>query len=360
MVKMAKLALEDGTVLKGDGFGYETTKVGELVFSTGMVGYTESLTDPSFKGEILMSTYPLEGNYGVSEEWYQSDKIQAEGFVVREVCREVSNFSSQKTLDDFLNEFETPGISGIDTRDLTLKIREEGSMKAAISTEDIPDDELIELARAQPSIVDIDVVPQVSTKEIKVFDEDANKKVALIDCGVKKNIINNFLERGIGVVLFPYDTDYKTILDYSPDGLMITSGPGNPDRVHETISTVQKLSERLPIFGICMGQQLVAKSFGARSYKMKFGHRGANQPVKDLHTGKVYITSQNHGFTIDKESINETDLALTQVNLNDGTPEGFSHKELPVHCIQYHPEAGPGPNDTRYVFDKFSQMMDEY
>ena len=360
MVKMAKLALEDGTVLKGEGFGYETTKVGELVFSTGMVGYTESLTDPSFKGEILMSTYPLEGNYGVSEEWYQSDKIQAEGFVVREVCREVSNFSSQKTLDDFLKEFETPGISGIDTRDLTLKIREEGSMKAAISTEDISDDELIELARKQPSIIDIDVVPQVSTKEIKVFNQDANKKVALIDCGVKKNIINNFLERGIGVVLLPYDTDYKTILDYSPDGLMITSGPGNPDRVCETINTVQKLSNRLPIFGICMGQQLVAKSFGAKSYKMKFGHRGANQPVKDLQTGKVYITSQNHGFTIDKESIKDTDLVLTQVNLNDGTPEGFAHKELPVRCIQYHPEAGPGPNDTRYIFDKFSQMMDEY
>ena len=167
MVKMAKLALEDGTVLKGEGFGYETTAVGELVFSTGMVGYTESLTDPSFKGEILMSTYPLEGNYGVSEEWYQSDKIQAEGFVVREVCREVSNFSSQKTLDDFLNEFETPGISGIDTRDLTLKIREEGSMKAALTTEDISDEELLELARSQPSIIDIDVVPKVSTKEIK-------------------------------------------------------------------------------------------------------------------------------------------------------------------------------------------------
>lgn len=360
MVKMAKLALEDGTVLKGEGFGYETTKVGELVFSTGMVGYTESLTDPSFKGEILMSTYPLEGNYGVSEEWYQSDKIQAEGFVVREVCREVSNFSSQKTLDDFLKEFETPGISGIDTRDLTLKIREEGSMKAAISTEDISDDELVELACKQPSIIDIDVVPQVSTKEIKVFNQDANKKVALIDCGVKKNIINNFLERGIGVVLLPYDTDYKTILDYSPDGLMITSGPGNPDRVCETINTVQKLSNRLPVFGICMGQQLVAKSFGAKSYKMKFGHRGANQPVKDLQTGKVYITSQNHGFTIDKESIKDTDLVLTQVNLNDGTPEGFAHKELPVRCIQYHPEAGPGPNDTRYIFDKFSQMMDEY
>ena len=360
MVKMAKLALEDGTVLKGEGFGYETTKVGELVFSTGMVGYTESLTDPSFKGEILMSTYPLEGNYGVSEEWYQSDKIQAEGFVVREVCREVSNFSSQKTLDDFLKEFETPGISGIDTRDLTLKIREEGSMKAAISTEDISDDELIELARKQPSIIDIDVVPQVSTSEIKVFNQDANKKVALIDCGVKKNIINNFLERGIGVVLLPYDTDYKTILDYSPDGLMITSGPGNPDRVCETISTVQKLSNKLPVFGICMGQQLVAKSFGAKSYKMKFGHRGANQPVKDLQTGKVYITSQNHGFTIDKESIKDTDLVLTQVNLNDGTPEGFAHKELPVRCIQYHPEAGPGPNDTRDIFDKFNQMMDEY
>lgn len=360
MVKVAKLALEDGTILKGEGFGYETTKTGEVVFSTGMTGYTESLTDPSFKGEILMSTYPLEGNYGVNEDWYQSDKIQAEGFIVREVCKQVSNFSSQKTLDEFLKEFETPGISGIDTRDLTLKIREEGSMKGAITTEDISDEELLELARNQESIIDRDLVPIVSTDEIKIFNEDADQKVALIDCGVKKNIINNFLQRDIGVILFPYDTDYKTILDYDPNGLMITSGPGNPDRVTETIETMKKLSNRLPIFGICMGQQLIAKSFGAKSYKMKFGHRGANQPVKDLNTGKVYITSQNHGFTVDKESLKDTDLVLTQINLNDGTPEGLSHKELPLHTIQYHPEAGPGPNDTRYVFDKFKDMMNNY
>ena len=360
MVKIAKLALEDGTILKGEAFGYETTKLGELVFSTGMGGYTESLTDPSFKGEILMSTYPLEGNHGVSEKWYQSDKVQVEGFVCREVCREVSNFGPQKTLDEFLKEFETPGISGIDTRDLTLKIRERGSLKAAITTEDIDDDKLLEMAKSQPSIEDKDVVPLVSTKEIKIFNEDADKKVALIDCGVKRNIINSFLERDIGVVLFPYDTDYKTVLDYSPSGLMITSGPGNPDRVTETIETMKKLSSRLPIFGICMGQQLIAKSFGARSYKMKFGHRGENQPVKDLATGKVFITSQNHGFTIDKESLKETDLELAQINLNDGTPEGISHKELPLKCIQYHPEAGPGPNDTRSIFDEFSQMMDDY
>lgn len=360
MVKEAKLALEDGTILKGESFGHETTSKGEVVFSTGMVGYTESLTDPSFKGQILMSTYPLEGNYGVSEDWYQSDRIQAEGYVVREVCRNVSNFQAQKTLDEFLKEFEIPGISGIDTRDLTLKIRENGSMKGAISTEDISDEELLEIATNQPHISDVDLVPLVSTEGIKVFNEDANKRVALIDCGVKKNILKNFLDRDIGVVLFPYNADYKTILDYSPDGLMTTSGPGNPDRVSETIETLKILSNKLPIFGICMGQQLVAKSFGAKSYKMKFGHRGANQPVKDLESGKVFITSQNHGFTIDKESLKDTDLILTQINLNDGTPEGLSHKELPVRTIQYHPEAGPGPNDTRVIFDEFSRMMDEY
>lgn len=360
MVNEAKIALEDGTILKGESFGYEATKVGEIVFSTGMVGYTESLTDPSFKGEILMSTYPLEGNYGVNEEWYQSDKIQVEGFIVREVCKNVSNFSSQKTLDEFLKEFKVPGISGIDTRDLTLKIREQGSMKGAISTEEIDDNDLLELARNQQSIINMDLVPKVSTKEINIFNEDSKKKVAIIDCGIKKSIIEGFLEKDIGVILYPYNTDYKTILDYSPNGLMVSCGPGNPDRVYETIETVQKLSNHLPIFGICMGQQLIAKSFGAKSYKMKFGHRGSNQPVKDLETGKVFITSQNHGFTIDKESLKDTDLELTQVNLNDGTPEGISHKELPLHCIQYHPEACPGPNDTRFVFDIFSKMVDDY
>ena len=339
----AKLALEDGTVIKGKAFGYETTTVGELAFSTGMSGYTEALTDPSFKGQILMSTYPLEGNYGVSEDWYQSDKVQVEGFVVREACKKLSNFGTKKTLDEFLKEFKVPGIEDIDTRDLTLKIREKGSLKAAIATEEIDDDELVAKVQEHESIINLDLVPLVSTPEVKTYG-DFDKTVAIIDCGVKKNIINCFLENNIGVALFPYDT----------------GGPGNPDRLTSTIENVEKLITKLPVFGICMGQHVIAKAFGATTYKMKFGHRGANQPVKDLKTGKVFITSQNHGFAIDPDSLKNSDLELTQINLNDGTPEGFTHKELPLRTIQYHPESGPGPNDTRALFEEFSQAIREY
>ena len=360
MEREAKIALENGTIIKGEGFGHETTATGEVVFSTGMTGYVESLTDPSFKGQILMSTYPLQGNYGVDENWYQSGKIQAEGYIVRELCKEPSSFSPQKTLDDFLKEYKIPGISGIDTRDLTIKIREKGVMKCAIATEEIDDSELIALAKNQLSIEDMDLVPQVSTKEITLYGEDLKKKVAILDCGVKKNMIEGFLKRDVGVALFPYNTNYKTILDYDIDGMLISCGPGNPSRLGETIETVQKLSSKIPIFGICMGQQIVAKSFGAKIYKMKFGHRGANQPVKDLNTGKVFMTSQNHGFSVDLESLNNTQLNLTQLNLNDNTPEGFSHEELSIYCVQYHPEAGPGPNDTNSLFDKFKQMIIEY
>ena len=334
----AKLALEDGTVLKGEAFGYETVTVGELAFSTGMSGYTEALTDPSFKGQILMSTYPLEGNYGVSEEWYQSDKVH---------------------LDDFLKEFKVPGIEDIDTRDLTLKIREKGSLKAALATEEIDDDELVARAQEHKSIIDLDLVPLVSTPEVKTFG-DFDKTVAILDCGVKKNIINCFLENDIGVALFPYDTDYQTILDYGVNGLMVSPGPGNPERLTDTIANVGKLINKFPVFGICMGQHVIAKTFGATTYKMKFGHRGANQPVKDLQTGKVFITSQNHGFAVDPDSLKGTDLELTQINLNDGTPEGFLHKELPLRTIQYHPESGPGPNDTRVLFEEFGKMIKEY
>jgi carbamoyl-phosphate synthase small subunit len=356
----AKIALEDGTIIEGEGFGHETTSTGEIVFSTGMTGYVESLTDPSFRGQILMSTYPLQGNYGVSDEWYQSGKIQVEGFIVREVCRELSKYSPQKTLDEFLKEFKVPGISGIDTRDLTIKIREKGAMKCAITTEEVDDSELIAQVKNQLSIVDMDLVPQVSTKETIFYGEECKQKVAIIDCGVKKNIIEGFLKRDIGVVLFPYNTDYKTILDADANGFMVSCGPGNPERLTETIDTVQKISNSLPIFGICMGQQVIAKSFGAKIYKMKFGHRGANQPVKDLTSGKVFITSQNHGFAIDVKSLDDTPLKLTQINLNDNTPEAFSHEEIPVHCVQYHPESGPGPNDTSFVFDEFKQIMEDY
>ncbi|MCL2687260.1 MAG: glutamine-hydrolyzing carbamoyl-phosphate synthase small subunit [Methanobrevibacter sp.] len=357
---IAKIALEDGTVMKGEAFGHETTATGEIVFSTGMTGYVEGLTDPSFKGQILMSTYPLQGNYGVSDEWYQSGKIQVEGYIVREVCKDLPMHAPQKNLDEFLKEFKIPGISGIDTRDLTIKIREKGAMKCAITTEEVDDSELIAQAKNQLSIVDMDLVPQVSTKEIVSYGENSPQKVAIIDCGVKKNILEGFLKRDIDVVLFPYDTDYQTILDYDVNGLMVSCGPGNPERVTETIDTLQKIANRLPIFGICMGQQVIAKSFGAKIYKMRFGHRGANQPVKDLETGKVFITSQNHGFCIDANSFEDTPLKLTQINLNDNTPEGFSHEELPLHCIQYHPEAGPGPNDTDFRFDEFKEMMKNY
>ncbi|MCQ2976893.1 MAG: glutamine-hydrolyzing carbamoyl-phosphate synthase small subunit [archaeon] len=359
MVKEAKLALEDGTILRGKSFGYETTSIGEVVFGTGMTGYVESLTDPSFKGQILMSTYPLEGNYGVSEDWYQSDKIQVEGFVVRDVCKHPSRFGPQKTLDEFLDEFKVPGISGIDTRALTLKLREKGSMKGALATEEISDEELLAKAQNQVSIEDLDVVPLVSTKEVKTFG-DFDKTVAIIDCGVKKSIINSFLDHDVGVALFPYNVDYKEILDYGVNGLMVSCGPGNPERLNDTVDNVKNLINKFPVFGICMGQHIIAKTFGATTYKMKFGHRGANQPVKDLKTGKVFITSQNHGFCIDADSLKNSDLELTQINLNDGTPEGFKHKELPLRTIQYHPEAGPGPNDTKFLFKEFTDLVKDY
>jgi len=360
MKNEAKIALEDGTIIEGESFGYETATTGEIVFSTGMTGYVESLTDPSFNGQILMSTYPLVGNYGVSDEWYQSEKIQAEGYIVREVCKVPSNFMADKTLDEFLREFKIPGISGIDTRDLTLKIREKGTMKCGIATEEIEDEELIALAKNQLNIVDMELVPQVSTSKIKIFNEESSKKVGIIDCGVKKNIINSFLKRDIGVILFPYNTNYKTILDHDLNGLMISCGPGNPSKLTDTIDNIQKITNHLPIFGICMGQQLIAKAFGAKIYKMKFGHRGVNQPVKDLLSNRVFITSQNHGFSVDGHSLNDTALKLTQINLNDNSPEGLIHEELSLKTVQYHPEAGPGPNDTNSIFSEFEDMMDNY
>lgn len=360
MLKEAKLALEDGTILKGEGFGFETIKTGEVVFATGMTGYVESLTDPSYKGQILMTTYPLQGNYGISKDWYQSDGIKAEGFIVREECVHPSHSLSEKGLSDFLKEFEIPGISGIDTRALTIKIREHGAMKGALATTDIEDQELLEMARNQPSIVDLDLVDQVCVKEPKILGDDFDKRIAIVDCGIKNNSINALLKRECGVVVLPYHTDPKDIIDYDPDGILISSGPGDPTRVGGAINTVQKLAERFPIFGICLGQQIISLAFGAKIYKMKFGHRGINQPVKDLKTGKVSITSQNHGFSIDPESLEDKPLNITQINLNDGTVEGIEHDELSISSVQYHPEAGPGPHDTDFTFDRMVKIINEY
>ena len=349
----AKLALEDGTILKGKSFGYESTAVGELVFTTAMSGYVEALTDPSFKGHILMSNYPLEGNYGVSEDWCQSDKIQAEAYVAREVCDKTSNFGFEKTLDEFLKEFEVPGIQDIDTRALTLMLREKGAMKCAVSTEEISDDELIAKASGSKSIEDLDLVPLVSTDGVKTFG-DFDKTVAILDLGVKKSVIDSFIDNEIAVALFPYNTNYQEIIDYGVDGFMLSSGPGSPNKLDDILVNIEGLLNKFPVFAQDLGQELIAKSFGANINKMKLGHRGANQPVKDLVTGNVLITAQNHVFSIYKDSLEGSDLELTQVNLNDGTPEGFKHKELPLRTIQFESTSADG------FFDEFAKLIKEY
>ncbi|MCC7564349.1 MAG: glutamine-hydrolyzing carbamoyl-phosphate synthase small subunit [Methanobacterium sp.] len=360
MRKVAKLALEDGTVLKGEGFGYSTIKTGEVVFATGMTGYVESLTDPSYKGNILMSTYPLQGNYGISKDWFQSGEIKVEGFIVREETRYPSHRLSEQNISDFLNENKIPGISGIDTRALTLKIRRHGTIKGALATEEVEDEELLAMARAQPRIEDIDLVDKVSVTKPHILGEEYKNRAVIMDYGVKNNSINELLKREIGVVLLPYNTPAKEVLDYEPGGLLVSSGPGDPSRVKEGIEIVKKLSEKLPIFGICLGQQIISLAFGAKIYKMKFGHRGANQPVKDLKSGKISITSQNHGFAIDGNSCEDLPIEITQINLNDNTVEGIEHQELPIIGVQYHPEAGPGPNDTDYHFDHFLEDIKKY
>lgn len=360
MVRTAKLALEDGTILTGEGFGAKTIKSGEIVFSTAMTGYVESLTDPSFKGQILMSTYPLEGNYGVSSEWYQSDDIKVEAYIVRQVCREPCHPKSEKTLSEFLEEFDVPGISNIDTRALTLKIRELGSMKAAVATVDISDEELLKIVEEQPRLEDMNLVEEITVKKPKVIQERKEYNVAVLDCGVKKSILDNLVQKDVGVVVLPSSASVQDILDLDVDGVLISSGPGNPENVDKIQDTIKQIAQKMPVAGICLGQQIITLTYGAKIYKMKFGHRGSNQPVKDLATGKIYITSQNHSFAIDEDSIEDTDLEITQINLNDGTPEAIRHKNLPISCIQYHPEAGPGPHDSKKFFDDFIETIKNY
>ena len=360
MVRTAKLALEDGTILTGEGFGAKTIKSGEIVFSTAMTGYVESLTDPSFKGQILMSTYPLEGNYGVSSEWYQSDDIKVEAYIVRQVCREPCHPKSEKTLSEFLEEFDVPGISNIDTRALTLKIRELGSMKAAVATVDISDEELLKIVEEQPRLEDMNLVEEITVKKPKVIQERKEYNVAVLDCGVKKSILDNLVQKDVGVIVLPSSASVQDILDLDVDGVLISSGPGNPENVDKIQDTIKQIAQKMPVAGICLGQQIIALTYGAKIYKMKFGHRGSNQPVKDLATGKIYITSQNHSFAIDEDSIEDTDLEITQINLNDGTPEAIRHKNLPISCIQYHPEAGPGPHDSKKFFYDFIETIKNY
>ena len=347
------LVLEDGTVLKGKGFGAEKEVLGELVFNTSMTGYVEVLTDPSYKGQIVTMTYPLIGNYGVEERWYESDGIKVEGFVIKDL--------TGKELDDFLKEYDVPGIYHVDTRFITRKIRSGGVVKALLKTssepiEDKEIEEYIELARSHKDLSEIDLVPMVSTNEVVIHRaENEVAKCVLVDCGVKRSIIRCLLERNCTVIQVPYNTPSEEILKYKPDFVLISNGPGDPVAVKETVETVKSLMGKVPLTGICLGHQIITLALGGETYKMKFGHRGGNQPVKDLDRDKVHITSQNHGYAVKSETLPK-DIAVWNINLNDNTVEGLISKEKNILCVQYHPEGGPGPHDARYLFDEMIKL----
>ncbi|MEE9151549.1 MAG: glutamine-hydrolyzing carbamoyl-phosphate synthase small subunit [Thermoplasmata archaeon] len=355
----ALLVLEDGTCVEGKGFGAKKTVFGELVFNTNMTGYQESLTDPSYKGQILMMTFPLIGNYGVNELNFESDRIQPEGFVVSEQCDFPSHRFNNKTLSDFLGEYDVPGIAEIDTRALTIKIRKHGTVKAALATYDdgIDIDFLKKKVNEMPHPTTRNLVDEVSCKEPKSHKGRGKYTVVLIDCGVKRNIIRSLLAR-CNVVQVPYKITSRKIYELKPDGILISNGPGDPahpDIKATTVKTLKEVSGDFPIMGICLGHQILSLVFGAETFKLKFGHRGGNQPVKDVESGRVYITSQNHGFAVKPTPIE--DLKFTHFNVNDDTIEGMKHSSLPIFSVQYHPEASPGPKDSGQMFDEFMSMM---
>ncbi len=352
------LVLEDGTAYEGDLFGSETEAVGEVVFSTGMDGYQESLTDPSFRGQILVMTYPLVGDYGIVDGFDQSDAVHTRGLVVREYCRNPSAMYGGGTLDAYLKKHGIPGISGIDTRDLVIKLRTEGTVKGAIiKGSDI--EGTISKLKSMPLPSESNLVAEVSCKKITEIRNGKDITVGLLDCGTKDGIIRDLSSR-FDVVMFPYDTPSDVIIESKVKGLLVTNGPGDPSHPAiqgTTVKTVSNLSSVMPIYGICYGSQVIARAMGATTYKMKFGHRGCNQPVK--FEGRVYITSQNHGYAVDENSLEGTGLIADQINVNDGTVEGVRHKDLPIFTSQYHPEASPGPVDTAFLFDRFGKMVKE-
>jgi len=371
----ALLALEDGTLFTGRSFTGHGETVGEVVFNTSMSGYQEILTDPSYCGQMVTMTYPLIGNYGINQEDGESDRIQVRAFLIREYQENPSNWRSRSSLAHYLMANHIPGIEGIDTRALTRRIRLAGAMKGALSTTDLDPQSLVEKARKGPDMVGQDLVRLVTCREPMLWqngrpvrlpngiedfkwpDEPGKWRVVAMDYGVKYNILRSLERRGCTILILPADTRSETIERLNPDGLFLSNGPGDPAAVTYAVDTIAHQIGRRPIFGICLGHQLIGLALGGKTFKLKFGHRGGNQPVKDLATDKVEITSQNHGFCVDMASLNPADVELSHVNLNDGTLEGLSHKRVPLFSVQYHPEASPGPHDATYLFDRFLDMM---
>ena len=352
----AILALKDGTILKGKGFGAETKSAGEVIFNTSLVGYEEALTDPSYKGQILTMTYPLIGNYGVRKENFESDKVQAEGFIVRQNNDFYQHRLAEKSVSEFLKQYNIPGISEIDTRMITKKIREHGVINGSLITSERPidQDQALEQAKKLDDISNIDLLSKVSIKEKRTIDNKGENTIAIIDCGIKHSIIRSFSRRKINMIWLPYNTRPDEILDLKVDGLFVSNGPGDPNNAKDAINCVKELQSELPISGICLGNQIISLALGAKIYKLKFGHHGSNQPVKDIKQNKVYISSQNHNFAV--EELPES-LEATYINLNDNSNEGIRHKKLPIQSVQFHPEANPGPWDCDNIFDDFVKSL---
>ncbi|MCP4687175.1 MAG: glutamine-hydrolyzing carbamoyl-phosphate synthase small subunit [Desulfobacterales bacterium] len=374
----ALLALEDGRTFPCRSFTGPGEARGEVVFNTGMTGYQEVLTDPSYRGQMVAMTYPLIGNYGVNPEDVESDGIQVAGFLVREYQEFPSNFRSTGTLRDYLIEYGVLGVEGLDTRALTRHLRKIGAMRAFITTENLDPGFCVERAREISGMAGQNLAREVSTRtpyrwvdgkpaplemETEALDSgvwrrgDGRFAVAAFDFGIKYNILRNLEKVGCDVIVVPSSTPADVVRAMAPDGIFLSNGPGDPEPVTDAIETIRALLGWRPMFGICLGHQLMGLALGGKTYKLKFGHRGANQPVKNLSTGKVEITSQNHGFALDIESLDSKEIEITHVNLNDGTLEGFRHRGMPIFTVQYHPEASPGPHDANYLFDNFKKLM---
>jgi carbamoyl-phosphate synthase small subunit len=357
--KKAILVLEDGRTFHGASFGAEGETFGEIVFNTSMSGYQEILTDPSYAGQIVCMTYPLIGNYGVNEDDVESRRPWVEGFVVRESSRIASNWRSTETLDAYLKRNNIVGIEHIDTRALVRHIRDKGAMRSAISTVDLDEKSLLKKVLNSPEMQNRELASAVTVEAPFEYTADTHAKyhVVCFDFGVKTNSLREFSKFGCRITVVPAETSAEEVLALKPDGIFLSNGPGDPASMKETVAEIKKLAEsQTPIFGICLGHQLLGEAFGGETYKLKFGHRGGNQPIKNLDTGKVEIAAHNHGFAVSRESL-PADVEITHVNLNDDTVAGLRHKKMPVFSVQYHPESAPGPHDSEYLFKQFVELM---